>query len=79
MQTADTQKQRLLNLLQTRKRVPVWYLIAPRPQGLGIAQYNARIYDLRHEGHNILNKTDDNGHTYFELAQEGQQDLFDAI
>ena len=70
-----SQKQRLLNLLQTRKRVPVWYLIAPRPQGLGCAQYGARIYELRKEGYPIENKTDDNGHTYFELATEGQQEL----
>lgn len=33
----------------------VYELIAPKPQGLGVAQYNARIYDLRQDGYVITN------------------------
>jgi len=65
--SALTQKDLLLNLLKTEHHVPVWKLIAPKPQGLGIAQYGARIYELRHEGYDIQNHTDDNGYTYFTL------------
>jgi hypothetical protein len=62
-----TQKDRILNLLKTEVRVPVWKLIAPRPHGEGCAQYNARIFELRHEGYDIQNHTDENGYTYFTL------------
>ena len=68
MQTAqNTQKQRILKAFRVHTRLPVYLLIAPQPEGLGIAQYNARIFELRAEGYDIVNKTDDNGHTYFEL------------
>lgn len=52
------QKERLLNLLQERgeRGVKVYELIAPRPQGEGIAQYNARIKELRELGYNVVNK-----------------------
>lgn len=55
-----SQKGRILNLLRERgeQGVKVYELIAPRPEGLGVAQYNARLYDLRHLGYNIVN-TDD--------------------
>lgn len=55
-----SQKGRILNLLRERgeQGVKVYELIAPRPEGLGVAQYNSRIYDLRHLGYNIVN-TDD--------------------
>lgn len=50
-----TQKQRILNLLKQKRTggVAVYELTTPRPNGLGIAQYNARIYDLRNEGYEI--------------------------
>lgn len=56
------EKTRLLKLLQMRGQagVFVYELIAPRPQGLGIAQYNRAIKELRdgkHDGikHQIVN------------------------
>lgn len=54
-----TQEQRILDLLKERgpKGVFVWEFMLPRPQGLGIAQYNARIWGLRKKGHLINNKT----------------------
>ena len=52
-----TQRERILNLLRERGEagVQVWELIAPRPQGEGIAQYNSRILELRSKGFNIIN------------------------
>lgn len=54
-----TQKEQILSLLQSRgqRGVMVYEIIAPKPNGLGIAQYNARIKDLREEGYNIINTT----------------------
>lgn len=53
-----TQKERILKLLRQRKSkgVAVYELVTPRPNGLGVSQYNARIYDLRKEGYKIDNK-----------------------
>lgn len=54
-----TQEQRILELLRERgaKGVMVWEFMIPRPQGgLGIAQYNARIWGLRRKGYVIENK-----------------------
>jgi len=52
-----SQKERILNLLQRRggMGVKVYEIIAPRPDGLGVAQYNARIKELRTAGHEIVN------------------------
>jgi hypothetical protein len=52
----QTQKQRLLDFLkkQGEQGALVYQLQAPRPNGLGLAQYNARIFELRAEGHNIV-------------------------
>ena len=52
-----SQRERILNLLRERGNagVRVWELIAPRPTGLGIAQYGARIKELREQGFNIIN------------------------
>lgn len=52
-----TQENKILNLLKKRakKGVKVYELIAPQPTGLGIVQYNARIYSLRRKGYSILN------------------------
>ena len=73
-----TQAQRILNLLKERGNdgAFVYEFMLPRPQGLGIAQYNARIFELRREGYNIINKIDNNGHNYFVLQEEDQQELF---
>jgi hypothetical protein len=51
-----TQRQRLLQAFQERGELYVYEIMAPRPNGLGIAQYNARIKELREEGHPIINK-----------------------
>ncbi len=53
-----TQEERILRLLKKRGRrgVEVWEFMMPRPKGgLGIAQYNARIWGLRNKGYNIKN------------------------
>jgi len=52
-----TQRERILKLLRERGEdgVKVWELIAPRPRGEGIAQYNSRIHELREGGHDIVN------------------------
>lgn len=52
----QTQCQRLLEALETKGELYVYEIIAPRPVGLGIAQYNARIKELRESGYNIINK-----------------------
>lgn len=55
-----TQCERILDLLTERGGlgVEVWEMIAPQPRGLGIAQYNARIYQLRRKGWSIISKDD---------------------
>lgn len=57
-QPRPTQEGRILKLLKERgeRGVQVWEFMLPRPQGLGIAQYNARIFGLRRKGYNIVNK-----------------------
>ncbi len=52
-----TQEQRILNLLRDRGKagVYVYEFMTPRPQGLGIAQYNARLFGLRKKGYIIEN------------------------
>lgn len=54
-----TQEGRILELLRQRgdNGAYVYEFMMPRPQGLGIAQYNARIYGLREKGFNIVNTT----------------------
>jgi len=68
-----TQEERILDLLKARgeRGVYVYELMMPRPQGLGIAQYNARIYGLRQKGFDIINK--EAGHF---VLSEGQEGLF---
>lgn len=54
-----TQEERILDLLKERgsKGVFVWEFMMPRNRGgLGIAQYNARIWGLRKKGYNIVNE-----------------------
>lgn len=52
-----TQEGRILDLLRERGEsgVMVWEFMLPRPQGLGVAQYNSRIWGLRKKGYNIEN------------------------
>jgi hypothetical protein len=54
-----TQEEQILTFLEARgeRGVFVYELQAPKPHGLGIAQYNARIFGLRKKGHNIVNET----------------------
>jgi hypothetical protein len=51
----QTQCQRLLDAFEAKGELYVYEIIAPRPSGLGIAQYNARIKELREQGHQIIN------------------------
>ena len=54
-----TQERRILNLLRRRGAVGVAvyeFMIPINQGGLGIAQYNARIYGLRQKGHIIKSK-----------------------
>ena len=51
----NTQHTRILALLRSR---PGQWIPLPEILGLGIAQYNARIKELREEGYEIKNKTD---------------------
>lgn len=70
-----TQEGRILELLKERgdRGAYVYEFMIPRNQGgLGIAQYNARIYGLREKGFNIVNK--EPGH--FVLIQEEQVPSF---
>ena len=68
-----TQEMRILKLLRERgeQGAYVYEFMMPRPQGLGIAQYNARIYGLREKGYNIVNTKP--GH--FVLREEDQLHL----
>jgi hypothetical protein len=82
-QATDTQAQRILEALQNAGEagVPIYKLIAPRPDGLGVAQYNARILELRRAGHDIRNvayKVDGETHTKFVLQSKMSGRLFDA-
>jgi hypothetical protein len=75
-----TQENRILDLLKERggQGAFVYEFMMPRPAGLGIAQYNARIWALRKKGYNIVNKTP--GH--FVLIQNikpEQERMFDAL
>lgn len=67
-----TQKERILDLLKKRGEhgAKVYEFMTPRPQGCGVAQYNARIYELRREGYEIVNK--EPGH--FVLKQYDYED-----
>jgi hypothetical protein len=50
-----TQCTRLLQAFQEKQDLMVYEIMTPRPQGLGIAQYNARIKELKEQGHPIIN------------------------
>jgi hypothetical protein len=53
-----TQEGRILKLLRDRGNMgaKAYEFASPRPLGLGVMQYNARIYGLRHKGYQIINK-----------------------
>lgn len=58
-QKRPTQEQRILDLSRDQGKAGayVYEFMTPRPNGLGIAQYNARIWGLRKKGYIIENKT----------------------
>lgn len=69
-----TQEQRILDLLKERGKEGafIWDFIMPRNRGgLGIAQYNARIYGLRKKGYLIKNV--EPGHFVLEKEPEPKQ------
>jgi len=74
-----TQEQRILDLLRDQGKAGayVYEFMTPRPNGLGIAQYNARIFGLRKKGYVIENKTP--GHFVLtediEFDENGQRKL----
>lgn len=55
----NSQEGRILKLLRERGEAGamVYELVGPKPDGLGISQYNARIYGLRKKGYVITNVT----------------------
>lgn len=63
-----TQQQRLLQAFQEKQDLMVYEIMAPRPNGLGIAQYNARIKELREQGHPIENVSP--GHFRYQVKEE---------
>jgi len=65
-----TQENQILDLLTERKGAGVYSyeLAEPRPRGCGILQYNARIFGLRHKGHNIV--SDHKGHYILQEEHE---------
>lgn len=63
-----TQQQRLLDAFQEKQDLMVYEIMAPRPHGLGIAQYNARIKELREQGHTIRNI--EPGHFRYQLPEK---------
>jgi hypothetical protein len=73
-----TQRDKLFQLFESR---PGQWIPLPEILQLGIAQYNARIYELRKEGKEIQNKTieivDGQKHTAFMyVKKEFQNTLF---
>lgn len=46
---ANSQKDQILRYLMAHGSIELWRLISPAPEGLGIAQYNARIKEIRED------------------------------
>jgi len=71
-----TQQEKILRLLQSR---PNEWVSLPEILSLGVAQYNARIYDLRRMGYLIENKLIETihgqRHTAFRLVTQKQHQL----
>ena len=73
----STQKARIANLFLSR---PNQWIPLTEILGLYIAQYNARIFELRRDGMNIENKIEAvNGvrHTWFRYVPKIKENLFD--
>jgi hypothetical protein len=72
-----TQRDRLLAFLEARRGQ---WIPLPEILGLGIAQYNARIFELRGKGHDIRMRDEWKGrmrHTWYRLEQkQGQSAMF---
>lgn len=70
-----SQEQRILDLLRERgeQGVMVWEFMLPRPQGLGVAQYNARLFGLRQKGYEIENVKP--GHFVLRSEPEPEQQI----
>lgn len=70
-----SQRERLLKLLKERGRrgVYVYEIMAPWPSGCGIAQYGARILELRRRGYDIKNVTP--GHFVLEEKIEEPKEI----
>ena len=68
-----SQAEKIKTLLQWRgdRGAFVYELNSARPNGLGIAQYNARVFELRQQGFDIV---DNSGH--FVLKNKGQISMF---
>ena len=66
----NSQEGRILKLLRDRGEAGamVYELVGPKPDGLGISQYNARIYGLRKKGYVIIN--DPIGHFTLQETEE---------
>ena len=75
----SSQQQKLLAVLEANKGA---WVPLPSIMALGIAQYNARIYELRRLGYDIKNKTKEiNGvkHSWFCLpGPEGPSMLYET-
>lgn len=75
-----TQHSKILNLLKDNKNN---WVSLPEILHLGIAQYNARILELRALGHKIENKTQEvEGvrHSWYRLVVEpNQQEVFSFV
>jgi len=65
----NTQHLKIIALLKANKG----WVSLPQILSLGVAQYNARIYELRQEGYDIQNKVqtvDGVKHSWFKLIAE---------
>lgn len=71
-----SQAERILKLLQERRGD---WIPLPEILALGIAQYGARIHELRRDCYKIENRTDHSDGrilSWFRLVPKGQQALF---
>ena len=78
----QTQHEKILSLLKSKHEVSLPEILA-----LGIAQYNARIKELREQGYEIINRTkrvDGVKHSWFRLqevepAPDEQSELYATV
>lgn len=67
------QREKLKELFESQRNE---WIPLPRILGMGIAQYNARIFELRREGMNIENKiewVDSEKHSWFRNTTKEEQ------